>query len=538
MGQEFRITITAADKASEVIDQINAKMDRITEPIERTRKAANLLDKEKGLSNAGRAIWKMGEYAGIADKRVGGLVGSILNIGNKLGVAGGAMGVAGAAAYAANKIGKFGFEVGRTSRMLGISERDLQRYRLAAELTGISQDKMTASIHAFGVTAQNARWGRDPNALYGLNMLNVPIRYTSTGAVDTLKMMKEVFQVLGSKNVPVQTKEMAAGLLGLSEILPVIADGTVQFDKLIESVDKSGAIMSPQGVKAAEEFEKKLLQLELQVKGVGNALKEFMIPGMTAAIELLTIGMDAYGNAAASGFVKGWGFDQPGFYTPEGGFIPDTTQSPQNAGSKSYGIGGKSEPLGIRNNNPGNLRRWGDAPVVNGFARFDTPEAGIAAMTGNLQSYGRKGYNTIGKIINRWAPESDNNNTGAYVAHVSRMTGFAPNQPLDMNDQATMEKLVAAIIQRENGKNPYDKEMISGAVSSRLGGRRDYVTANPPMVQQGAGDAASAPAGGSPGKITVDVNFHNAPPGTQVRNYVEGPVSANTRIGYSNPGTL
>lgn len=33
-----------------------------------------------------------------------------------------------------------------------------------------------------------------------------------------------------------------------------------------------------------------------------------------------------------------------------------------------------------RNNNPGNLRTWGRNPVVNGYACFDTPEAGWKAL--------------------------------------------------------------------------------------------------------------------------------------------------------------
>ena len=68
--------------------------------------------------------------------------------------------------------------------------------------------------------------------------------------------------------------------------------------------------------------------------------------------------------------------------------------------------------------------------------------------------------------------------------------------------------------------------------------RRRQIASNIPLASADGILQPSSPAGGSPGKITVDVNFQNAPPGTQVRNYVEGPVSANTRIGYSNPGTL
>lgn len=546
MGQEFRITITAADRASEIIDQINAKLDRITQPIERTRKAAGLLDKEKGITNAANDILKMGRATAMAEKGFGGMMGAVVGVAGKIGpllgpggVIGGAMTVIGAAgAYAAGRWGKFGFEIDRTSKLLGISTRDLQRYRLAAEMLGVSRDKTTSALHSFGLAAQGAEMGRNQGAMYGLSLLGLGVRRLPGGGPDTPRMLEEVIDRLGSKSVPVQAKEAAAGLLGLSDWLPVLIEGSERLKDKLALADESGAITSDKGIKAAEKLLEAQKLFNAELDGTVVKLREELYPWYTGFLELGTSAI----RALKSGEM--WKPAQAGFYTPEGGFIwgesplsgagDKKTSSPARRWGKAAAGG---SPLGIRHNNPGNLRRWGNAPVVNGFARFATPEEGLSAMTGNLQSYGAKGYNTIGRIINRWAPESDNNNTGAYVAHVSRLTGFAPNQQLDMNDQATLEKLVSAIIQHENGKNPYSKEMISRAISSRTGNRRDYVTAMPPMIQQGADDTTGTPAGAS-GKVTVDVNFQNAPPGTMVTAQTDSQVNVSTRIGYSNPGTL
>ena len=85
-------------------------------------------------------------------------------------------------------------------------------------------------------------------------------------------------------------------------------------------------------------------------------------------------------------------------------------------------------PLGLRNNNPLNIRfspksNWvGQTGSNKGFCVFDTLEHGFRAALKLLNNYIRQGYDTIPKIIARWAPESENN-TKAYIdtviAHVA-----------------------------------------------------------------------------------------------------------------------
>jgi hypothetical protein len=58
----------------------------------------------------------------------------------------------------------------------------------------------------------------------------------------------------------------------------------------------------------------------------------------------------------------------------------------------------------------------------------------------------------VKKIISTWAPASDNNNTSAYVSNVARRMGVNPNQKIDVNDQNTMVKLLAAMTISENGR--------------------------------------------------------------------------------------
>ncbi|CAO3425807.1 hypothetical protein [Azospirillum argentinense] len=122
-------------------------------------------------------------------------------------------------------------------------------------------------------------------------------------------------------------------------------------------------------------------------------------------------------------------------------------------------------PIGLRNNNPGNLRRWGDAPIVGGFARFNTPEEGLAAAARNLLTYQEKyGINTLAGIANRWAPAGDGNDPAAYARSLSEQTGILPNQPINLRDRDTLGPLLSAIIRQENGVQPYTPQQVEQAV--------------------------------------------------------------------------
>jgi hypothetical protein len=129
-------------------------------------------------------------------------------------------------------------------------------------------------------------------------------------------------------------------------------------------------------------------------------------------------------------------------------------------------------PRGIRNNNPGNIRRNGDPwqglAERQGdveFFTFQTPIYGIRALARTLIAYQDKhGLRTIRQILGRWAPPVENN-TNAYVRAVATQTGFDADQPLDMHRFDQLKPLIEAIIQHENGQQPYsDTQLTKGLV--------------------------------------------------------------------------
>jgi hypothetical protein len=118
------------------------------------------------------------------------------------------------------------------------------------------------------------------------------------------------------------------------------------------------------------------------------------------------------------------------------------------------------QPRGIRNNNFGNIE---DGPFARGlpgytgsdgrFARFETPDHGMGAIDALLQSYGRKGLNTVGGVISKWAPPVENN-TNAYAGTVAKNIGVGVDDTIDLNDPSIRKSLATHIANYENGATP------------------------------------------------------------------------------------
>lgn len=133
----------------------------------------------------------------------------------------------------------------------------------------------------------------------------------------------------------------------------------------------------------------------------------------------------------------------------------DTAQSPAGPVPPATAVAANA-PRGVRNNNPLNIEA-GDftksQPGFSGsdgrFAKFDTPQNGLAAAHALLDVYDTKhGLNTVNGIVGRWAPGTDGNNVSAYASDVAQRLGIDPNAPIPKEMRPA---LVAAMAQHENG---------------------------------------------------------------------------------------
>lgn len=140
------------------------------------------------------------------------------------------------------------------------------------------------------------------------------------------------------------------------------------------------------------------------------------------------------------------------------------------------------EPRGLRNNNPGNIRKnadkWqglSDNQPDPYFCTFEEPLWGIRAMIKLFFRYQDKyKLKTIERILNRWAPpKGDNNgslpggeytqNTTAYSKAVAGEVGVTEECQIDLHNINICLPFIKAVIRHENGKQPYPDELIKKA---------------------------------------------------------------------------
>jgi hypothetical protein len=133
----------------------------------------------------------------------------------------------------------------------------------------------------------------------------------------------------------------------------------------------------------------------------------------------------------------------------------------------------------MKRNNPGNIRTFVDdegnyskpfygeiEPDIKpgataGFRVFDSQGSGYRAMFRLLKSaYLDKGYNTIRKLIPKYAPAGDNNNPNHYINFVEAQSKIPRDRILsNYND---LVPIVRAMVEMEQGEKPIDANLQIG----------------------------------------------------------------------------
>lgn len=172
----------------------------------------------------------------------------------------------------------------------------------------------------------------------------------------------------------------------------------------------------------------------------------------------------------------------------------------------SMGAPGRGSPVAkALQTNPGALKdgpftrkQRGYTGASGGFATFATPQDGIAAQENLLRgSYINKGFNTIDKIINRYAPQGSENSAASvanYKKYVAQKAGVDINAPISA---AQIPAVARAMREFETGNK-------SG------GGNRQTATAGagePPIVIKGSGAKAKPSTEGERRFGTVSQNM-------------------------------
>ena len=152
-------------------------------------------------------------------------------------------------------------------------------------------------------------------------------------------------------------------------------------------------------------------------------------------------------------------------------------------------------PLGLRQNNPGNIRPgagfFGETGSAGGYAQFADEDAGLRALARLLRTYGNEyDINTVRELVGRYAPESDNPDSfNNYINYLSEQLGVGADEEFDLVGRRA--DIIPAIVGFEQGRDyssRYSPDQIGRAISASEFDDEDQITggtASPDNVRYG-----------------------------------------------------
>jgi hypothetical protein len=123
--------------------------------------------------------------------------------------------------------------------------------------------------------------------------------------------------------------------------------------------------------------------------------------------------------------------------------------------------------IGLKNNNPGNIRIPGSK---TGFQTFASENDGLRAIIRQIGIYeDRDKLTTLRGIISAYSP-SNENNTPALIANAAKRTGLGADQQIDPRNIDQLVKIVLAITKQEHAESKYTPEQIRVLIQNTTGG--------------------------------------------------------------------
>lgn len=259
------------------------------------------------------------------------------------------------------------------------------------------------------------------------------------GIADAVENLTNWIQSVNWKKVGDDIDSVYHALGGLKGILIGLA--AIQLMPLVTSIFNLASAVGKLGAVAAG-------------GAIGGLLKVLGPIALMFHSEDLNQGEDDYlkQRQAAAGAIDPATFDFNGSAN-RGGKVPATGDGNQAPGT-IVALPQSNAPRGIRNNNPGNIvygefaKSLGATGSDGRFAVFRSMEDGIKAAIKLLDGYVSKGYDTVRKIISRWAPKGENN-TEAYINAVAKKLGISADARLEGGQ---LGGVAQAIFEHENGR--------------------------------------------------------------------------------------
>ncbi|MHB8915608.1 MAG: hypothetical protein ACYC4K_07320 [Thiobacillus sp.] len=343
--------------------------------------------------------------------------------------------------------------IGNLSAVAGMSIQDIAAWQLALKDTGGTAEEMASQIAAAAQAVSDYK-NNIPNA-------TVASFLSMGGSTAELKNAETYMQGLARitrQQVALVGETRAAGILnnrlGISPAeFALLKQSSAELQKQLD-LDRIRAGLNDADLEQAKKMLKAQNDISATLSKSAKTLLFDFSPVMLSVANLVQEAADGLHSLQTSPVigqivaetVQGW--DDLKNNIQLTGMVPDDFGMSGGWGNASTG------PRGVRNNNLGNIkdsafaRSHGSTGADSGgFAIFKSVTDGTRAEDALIKSYLERHFDTIKKFITRYAPSSENN-TGAYIAAVSKQMGMGADSVLT---GANIAALRNAIFTHENG---------------------------------------------------------------------------------------
>lgn len=221
------------------------------------------------------------------------------------GTVGAAVAVLGAAAYAAYKLGSGWAEsaakMGRVAEIIGISTKALTEFNAAAERSGVDKGTATGAIGGLSQTLNDARYGRNTQALEAMRRLGIRMQLNQDGTVDTAAMLPAIADAIRGQNS--SGRRTVARALGIPEAaLPAFSQGGKSLSAEMSDAGKHGVAYSDPDVRLAEKMYRDDVRASQGAARVGNTITGGIAGYTAGAHETVADVVDTFNEAVSGDF--------------------------------------------------------------------------------------------------------------------------------------------------------------------------------------------------------------------------------------------
>ncbi|SIT50437.1 Hypothethical protein [Paraburkholderia piptadeniae] len=293
MANNFTITISAVDKATDVARKVNKSLAQITDPINKLGKETkalgdhfSVIGKMTGITQIGKGFTKLSGAAVNAARSVASVVTPIAALT-------GAGTVAGIVALAM-AFGRTATSVKNVAGVLGMPTQQLQAFTGAARLVGLSAEDMSGGLKSLGNVFEDSVTGRNLEAAGAMNQFGIEVHRLKNGSIDTTRALKDIANVI-QKMPNAQAQQKFASIFGVEQLLPMLQKGGEGIDKLVNKAKSLGAVMTPEQIAAGERYNEQMVALDLQAEKLKITFGNALAPAVERVVGVVGRLVDKYG---------------------------------------------------------------------------------------------------------------------------------------------------------------------------------------------------------------------------------------------------